>query len=121
MSVRRGQGGVCGGRGGRGSRGRNRGSGQYTATLNKNKGLCSALGNNVFNYGQEGAVDQMWTTWEKIVHHAGTIYGHNIRSEMQNKMKVFIPNPEYTEDVQSKHKPRMELLNIQSARLRKER
>ena len=48
---------------GRGSRGRGRCRGHYTATLNKNKGLCSALGNNVFDYGQKGATDQMRTNW----------------------------------------------------------
>ena len=45
-----------------GSRGRGRGSGHYTTTLNKNKGLYSALGNTAFDYGQRGAADQMRTT-----------------------------------------------------------
>ena len=53
-------------------------SGNYTATLNKNKGLCSALGNSIFNYGQKGAADQMRASWEKIVQHVGSIYGHDI-------------------------------------------
>ena len=39
-----GKGGQVRGRSGRGSKGRGRGSGQYTATLIKNKGLCSTLG-----------------------------------------------------------------------------
>ena len=51
------------------------------------------------DYGQKGAGDQMQTTWENIVHNVGTIYGHYIRNEIQNKMKVFIPKPEYTDDV----------------------
>ena len=59
----------------------------------------------------------MRTTWEKIVHHIGTIYGHNIINEVNNKMKALIPNPEYTEDVQFKHKHRGKILNLQSARL----
>jgi hypothetical protein len=29
----------------------------------------------------------MRTTWEKIVHHAGTIYGHDISNELLNKKK----------------------------------
>ena len=55
MSGRGGQGGGRGVRGGFGSRGRSRGSGKYTPTLNQNKGLCSAIGNDVFNYGQKQA------------------------------------------------------------------
>ena len=88
MSGRGGQGIV---RGGRRYRGCLRGSAHYTPTLNKNKGLCSALGNNVFDYGQKGAVDQMRTTWEKIFHHVGTIYGHSISNKMQNKKRS--PSP----------------------------
>ena len=71
--------GVCGGRE---SRGRGRRRGHYTATLNKNIGLCSALGNNVFDYGQKRAADQMRKTWEKIFHHAMNISGHDIRNEL---------------------------------------
>ena len=59
----------------------------------------------------------MRTTWEKIYHHVGTIYGHDTRKELQNKTNVSIPKPEYTEDVQLKHKQIVELLNLQSARL----
>ena len=36
-------------------------------------------------------------------------------------MEVFIPKPEYTEDVQSKHRQRVELINFQSARLNEAR
>ena len=32
-------------------------------------------------------------------------------------MRVFIPESEYTEDVQSKHKYHVEILNLQSARI----
>ena len=42
---------------------RGRGIGHYTATLNKNKILYSALGNNVFGFGRKGTADQMRTTW----------------------------------------------------------
>jgi hypothetical protein len=34
----------------------------------------------------------MRNTWEKITHHVGTIYGHDISNELQNKTKVTIPN-----------------------------
>ena len=56
-------------------------------------------------------------TWENIVHNVGTIYGHDIRNGMQNKTKVSIPKPDYTEDVQSKHKQRVEVLSLQSVRI----
>ena len=78
MSGTGGQGRDRSGCGGRGPRGRGRGSIHYTPTLNKNICLCSALGNNVYDYGQKLAADQMRMNWEKIVHHAGTIYRHDI-------------------------------------------
>ena len=42
------------------------------------------------------------------------MYGHSISNELQKKMKVFIPKPEYTEYVQLQHKFFVELLNLQS-------
>ena len=59
----------------------------------------------------------MRTTWEKIFHHVGTIYRHNISDKLQNKVKFSIPKPGYTEYLQSKHKQHMKLLNLQSASL----
>ena len=63
----------------------------------------------------------MRTTWEKIVHHFGTTYGHYISNEMHKKSKFTIPKPGYTEYVQSKHKQHVGLFNLDSARLSKER
>jgi hypothetical protein len=37
-------------------------------------GLSAALGNNVFDYGHRAAVDQMQTSWEKLVQFMGTNY-----------------------------------------------
>ena len=54
MNVRGGQGRVQGDCGEYGYIGRVRGSGHYTLALNKNKGLFSSLGNNVFDYGHKG-------------------------------------------------------------------
>ncbi len=53
---------------GNGGRGRGRGRGQnYTGTPTSiKKGLCDALGANVFDYGQKSSPDQMQTSWEKI-------------------------------------------------------
>ena len=105
------------GRGGCGSRGRGRGSGHYTPTSNKNKGLCSALGQNIFDYDQKGEKDQMRTTWQNIVHHVEIVYGHDISNGMQNKTKFSIPKPEYTKDIHSKCKHRVKLINLHSARI----
>jgi hypothetical protein len=99
------------GRGGRGGRGNThsrggRGRGNYYSSAGavvKHKGLCAALSNHVFDYGQKGAADQMRTTWEKIVHHVGTIYGHDISNELQNKKLVIISKPEHTPEVLAKH------------------
>jgi hypothetical protein len=100
-----GRGRVRGGRG-RGGRGRGRGhnySGTGAATA-KHRGLYSALGSHVFDYGQKAAADQMRTTWEKIFHHMGTIYGHDISNEqLLNKKTVTISEPEYTQDILDKH------------------
>ena len=85
-----GQGRVCGGRG---SRGCGRGSAHYTPILNINKVLRSALGKNIFDYGQKEPADQIQTIWEKIVHHVGTIYGHYFSKVVQNKTKFSYPKP----------------------------
>ena len=90
-------------RGGRG-RGRGRGSNYSSASaVTKHKGLCAALGNHVFDYGQKGAADQMRTSWEKIVHHVGTIYGHDISNELQNKKTVIIDEPQHSQQTLDKH------------------
>jgi hypothetical protein len=69
----------------------------------KHKGLCAGLGVHVFAYGSKGAADQMRNTWEKITHHVGTIYGHNISNELQNKTLVTVAEPQYTAAVIAKH------------------
>jgi hypothetical protein len=77
-----------GGRGafhGRGGRGRGNHCSSAGAAAVKHKGLCAALSNHVFDYGRKGAADQMRTTWEKTVHHVGTIHGHDTSNELQNK------------------------------------
>jgi hypothetical protein len=72
---------------------------------------------DVFDYGQKAAVDQMHTTWGKIVHHMGTIYGHDISNELLNKKYVSIPEPEYTKDTLSKHATRAARVQSQQQRL----
>ncbi len=108
-----------GGRGtfsGRGGRGRGNHYSGAGATV-KHKGLCSALTNHVFDYGQKGAADQMRTTWEKLVHHVGTIYGHDISNELQNKKTVTIAKPEHSVEVLAKHQDRVTRHNSQQQRL----
>ena len=38
----------------------------------------------------------MMTTWEKLVHHVGTLHGYDIKNELPNKNTVIIPKPEHT-------------------------
>ena len=115
-----------GGRGGRGSpnvRG-GRGRGNYCSSAGaavKHKGLCAALTNHVFEHAQKGAAEQMRATWEKIVHHAGAMHGHDISDELQNKKTVVIPKPEHAEDVLHKHEQRLLRHDTQEERLVKAR
>jgi hypothetical protein len=105
-----------GNRGGR-SRGRGRGNSYASTAVAKHKGLCAALGNHVFDYGQKGAADQMRTTWEKIVHHVGTIYGHDISNELQNRKTLKIDEPTHTQAVLDKHNDREARRLTQQTRL----
>jgi hypothetical protein len=121
-----GKGGKNSGRGGRGhgGRGHGRGRGQnYTGTTTTTKkGLCDALGGNVFDYGQKAAADQMRTSWEKITEYIGTTYGQGIISnELQNKTTVSIAEPTHTPAVLQRNAAREIVLrngqlNIQTAR-----
>jgi hypothetical protein len=63
------------------------------------------------------AADQMRTTWEKIEHHVGTIYGHDISNELLNKKYVSIPEPEYTQETLAKHATRASRVQSQQRRL----
>ena len=63
----------------------------------------------------------MKTTWEKIVHHVGTIHGEDISNELQNRATVVVLKPQYSDDVLELHKKdethRMEQhTNLQNAR-----
>ena len=66
---------------------------RYYGATPKHKGLYSALRKNVFDYGQKASADQMITTWEKIVHHVGTIHGYNISNELLNNKTIIITKP----------------------------
>ena len=102
---------------GRRSRGRGRGNSYVSTAVAKHKGLCAALGNHVFDYGQKGAADQMRTTWEKIVHHVGTIYRHDISNKLQNRKTLKIEEPTHTQSVLDKHRDREARRLTQQSRL----
>ena len=97
MSGRGGRSGCGGGRNSRSGRGRGGRGQNYSGagTGGGKQGLCSALGKNVFDYGQKASTDQMRTSWEKLVQYVGTSYGHDISNELQNKIEVVLPEPEY--------------------------
>jgi hypothetical protein len=104
MMTRRGRGDSHGGRGGECGR-HSHGRGQnYTGTrMVAKSGLCAALGNNVFDYGQRESVDQMRTSWEKLVQFVGTNYGQDISNELQNKIPVTLSEPVHTPEVLARH------------------
>jgi hypothetical protein len=66
-------------------------------------GLCAALGINVFDYGHRAAIDQMRTSWEKLVQFVGTNYGQDISNELQNKIPVILSEPVHTLEVLARH------------------
>lgn len=46
----------------------------------------------------------MKTTWEKIVNHAGTLYGQEIGNELHNRTAITIPKPQYSQAILDKHR-----------------
>ena len=103
MSGRGGRNNGHGGRRGRGGRNRGRGSNYVSASSLQKKGMCTALSNNVFDYGQKGSADQMRTSWEKLVQHVGANLGQDICNELQNRATVTIPEPAHTANVMTRH------------------
>ena len=105
MSGRGGRGrgrGGCG-RGGRGSGYRGRGSTYAGTGSSAKKGLCEALGENVFDCGSKGATDQMRTSWEKLTQYVGTSCGQDIHNELENKAAVTLQEPTHTPEVLARH------------------
>jgi hypothetical protein len=88
--------GGCGNNNDRSGRGRGRGQ-HYTGTTKTSKsGLCTTLGNNVFDYRHKAAADQMRTSWEKLVQYIGTNYSQDISNELQNKATVTLSEPTHS-------------------------
>ena len=59
--------------------------------------MCSSILIHVFDYGQKTLADQMRTTWKRLVHHVGTIHGHDISNKLLNKKTVIITKLDHTE------------------------
>ena len=89
MSGRgRGRANTRGGRGrGRGSQGR--GTTRATATSRNNikTGATKELGSHIYDYGSKAAADQMKTTTEQIVLHAGSKFGEDISTESEPELR----------------------------------
>ena len=96
---------------GRGGRGRGRGQNYTGASKASKSGLCTTLGNNVFDYGHKAAADQMRTSWEKIVQYVGTTYGQDICNELQNKTTVTLAEPIHTPTVLARHAIREQMIH----------
>ena len=108
MSGRGGRSGRGGGHNSRSGRGQGgRGQNYSGADTGVRKQVsCSALGKNVFGYGQKASADQMRTSWEKQVQYVVTSYGHGISNELHNKIEVVLPEPEYELAILMRHGPR---------------
>ena len=52
------------------------------------KGLESALGANIFDYGQKNSADMLRSSWEKLVLFVGNKYGQDIGNEIKNLVPV---------------------------------
>ena len=54
----------------------------HSGYTTKHKGLCADLVNHIFDYVQKASLDQILTTWKKLLHHVGRVHGHHIRNEI---------------------------------------
>ena len=101
-----------GGRGiGRGKHHAGRGAGGSTTV--KLQGLCPALGENIFTYGEKGSADQIKTTHKKIVQYVGIQYGNDISTEVLNQIEFIIPKPEYSKETLDEHDNHVKKIEIQ--------
>jgi ketosteroid isomerase-like protein len=93
---------------GSGARGRSnqgrRSGGRTAAAINTKKGLCAALGNHVFDYGDKGSADQLRVSWEKLCNHVGTLYGQDISTELYTGTTVHIPKPQHATALEAAHR-----------------
>ena len=60
----------------------------------------------------------MRTSWEKLVQYVETSYGHDISKELQNKIAVVLPEPEYELAILTRHGARETMVRDGHANLR---
>ena len=63
----------------------------------------------------------MKVTWERVVHHVGTIHGEDISNELLNRTAIVIPKPQYEQTVLDAHQAEMTRRNKQYVRLQSAR
>ena len=102
---------------GRGGRGQGRGKphagrGAGGITTVKLQGLCPALGENVFTYGEKGSADQIKTTKEKIFQYVGIQYKNDINTEVLNQTEFIIPKPEHSQETLDEHDDHVKKIDI---------
>jgi len=113
--------------GGRNAKGKGRGQGRSgrgnnysgASAIKKPKGQTAALGDHVFDYGQKGSADQVKTTYEAIVLHASTVFTTDIGSELENRKRLVIPTPEYSQEAKDHHAALTKLRDDQHKRMSK--
>jgi len=115
--------------GGRNAKGKGRGQGRSgrgnnysgATAIKKPKGQTAALGDHVFDYGQKGSADQTKTTYEAIVLHSSTVFTTDIGSELENRKRLVIPTPEYSQEALDAHAALIKLRDDQYKRMAKAR
>ena len=53
----------------------------------------------MFDCGQKGSANLMRTLWEKLVQYVRTTYSQDISNELQNKVRVTISEPTYSQEI----------------------
>ena len=101
----------------RGGRGRGRvnphaGRGAGGSTTVKIQGLCPALGENVFTYGEKVSADQINTTQENIFQCIRIQYGNYISTEVLNQTEFIIPKPEHSQETLDEHGDHVKKIKI---------
>ena len=102
------------GGGGRGGRNRNRGynsskgnSGGNNSGGNDRKtprvGLCAALGDAVFTFGETNSIDLLRTSWETFYLHMNTLFGPDLSTELSKRKRCQIPEPTYSAETHALH------------------
>ena len=78
--------------------------------------MFAALEHHIFDYGQKGSADQMRTTWDKAVSHAGTTYAVELKNELLYKEPFILSEPEHTQAVLDDHTEHVRVTGINNAR-----